>query len=102
MTAIACTQPGCGGVIEDGYCASCGMAPAAVPSPSAGSPGATIPPRGAPPWTGPPPAAGTGPATAPPGYASGPAGFASGPAGYGQTASHGQSAGSRSGQGSGY
>jgi serine/threonine-protein kinase PknG len=97
MTAIACTQPGCGGVIEDGYCASCGMAPAAVPPPGAGSPGpgATIAPRGAAPWTGTPPAAGSGPGTAPPG-------FASGPAGYGQTASYGQSAGARSGQGSGY
>jgi serine/threonine-protein kinase PknG len=95
MTAIACTQPGCGGVIEDGYCASCGMAPAAVPPPSAGSPGATRAPRGAPAGTGTPPAAGSAPGTASPG-------FASGPAGYGQTASYGQSAGSRSGQGSGY
>jgi serine/threonine-protein kinase PknG len=33
MTATACTQPGCGGAIEDGYCAICGMAPSsAVPS----------------------------------------------------------------------
>ena len=28
MTAVACTQPGCGGTIEDGYCAVCGLAPA--------------------------------------------------------------------------
>ncbi|HEY6792597.1 MAG TPA: serine/threonine protein kinase, partial [Trebonia sp.] len=27
MTAIACTQPGCTGTIEDGYCTVCGMAP---------------------------------------------------------------------------
>jgi serine/threonine-protein kinase PknG len=94
MTAIACVQPGCGGVIEDGYCSSCGMAPAAVPPASAGPSGATIPPRGAAPWASTGPAAGTGPATTP-------GGFASGPAGYGQTASSGQSAGSRSGPRSG-
>ena len=32
---VSCTQPGCGGTIEDGYCNTCGMAPAsaaAVPS----------------------------------------------------------------------
>jgi serine/threonine-protein kinase PknG len=42
---VACTQPGCGGTIEDGYCNTCGMAPAApaapavpaVPVPAAGS-----------------------------------------------------------------
>jgi len=27
MTAAACTQPGCGGTIEDGYCTVCGLAP---------------------------------------------------------------------------
>ena len=53
MTAIACTQPGCGGVIEDGYCTSCGMAPVAAPAASAAPPGATIAPRGAPPRPGP-------------------------------------------------
>ena len=26
MTAAACAQPGCGGMIEDGYCTVCGMA----------------------------------------------------------------------------
>ena len=33
MTAVACTQPGCGGTIQDGYCDVCGLAPAppAVP-----------------------------------------------------------------------
>ena len=38
MTAAACAQPGCGGVIEDGYCTVCGMAPAPVSAPSAASP----------------------------------------------------------------
>jgi len=28
MTAAGCTQPGCGGTIEDGYCDICGLAPA--------------------------------------------------------------------------
>lgn len=32
---IRCTQPGCAGTIEDGYCVQCGMAPAsAAPSPA--------------------------------------------------------------------
>ena len=31
MTAAGCTQPGCGGTIEDGYCDVCGLAPAVVP-----------------------------------------------------------------------
>jgi serine/threonine-protein kinase PknG len=34
MTAVACTQPGCGGTIQDGYCDVCGLAPA--PPPAAG------------------------------------------------------------------
>ena len=33
MTAAACTQPGCGGTIEDGYCDVCGLAPAPAPPP---------------------------------------------------------------------
>ncbi len=44
----ACTQPGCAGVIEDGYCNVCGMAGAAAttatataPSPGGGAPGTT-------------------------------------------------------------
>ena len=37
MTAAACAQPGCGGVIEDGYCTVCGMAPAPASAPSAAS-----------------------------------------------------------------
>jgi serine/threonine-protein kinase PknG len=32
MTAAACTQPGCGGTIEDGYCNVCGLAAAPVPA----------------------------------------------------------------------
>ncbi len=32
MTAVACTQPGCGGTIEDGYCTVCGLASAPVPA----------------------------------------------------------------------
>ena len=37
---VGCTQPGCGGTMEDGYCDRCGMAPApaaAVPSPPVGA-----------------------------------------------------------------
>ena len=50
MTAVACTQPGCGGTIEDGYCTVCGLAPVSafaaptVSSASAASaPGTGIP-----------------------------------------------------------
>jgi len=32
MTAAACTQRGCGGTIEDGYCNVCGLAPALAPT----------------------------------------------------------------------
>ena len=28
MAAAACTQRGCSGMIEDGYCTVCGLAPA--------------------------------------------------------------------------
>ena len=46
MTAVACAQPGCGGTIEDGYCAVCGLAPApARASGSAGSAGSAGPVR---------------------------------------------------------
>ena len=34
MTAVACTQPGCGGTIQDGYCDVCGLAPAPPPAAS--------------------------------------------------------------------
>jgi len=37
MRAAMCAQPGCGGIIEDGYCTVCGMAPAPVSAPSAPS-----------------------------------------------------------------
>ena len=30
MTAVACTQPGCNGTIQDGYCDVCGLAPASI------------------------------------------------------------------------
>jgi serine/threonine-protein kinase PknG len=40
MTAAACTQPGCGGTIQDGYCDVCGLAPsppqASAPAPPPG------------------------------------------------------------------
>jgi len=36
MTAAACTQPGCGGTIEDGYCNVCGLAPAGPRARTAG------------------------------------------------------------------
>ena len=32
-TAATCTQPGCGGSIDGGYCTVCGMAAAPVPAP---------------------------------------------------------------------
>jgi serine/threonine-protein kinase PknG len=55
MSAVACTQPGCGGTIEDGYCTVCGLAPvSAFTPPSAGSgpgggvPGGTVPRGGVP------------------------------------------------------
>ncbi|RBO94064.1 serine/threonine-protein kinase [Nocardia puris] len=45
---MICAEPGCGGVIEDGYCAVCGTAPPAAPPPAAaagpercGEPGCT-------------------------------------------------------------
>ncbi len=43
MTAEACTQPGCGGTIQDGYCDVCGLAPAVTAAP--------VPPAG---WAQPP------------------------------------------------
>ncbi|MFD6100304.1 tetratricopeptide repeat protein [Nocardiopsis flavescens] len=73
-----CTKPGCGGVIEDGFCVVCGLAPA----PGAAAPAPPVP--GAPqnPPSTPPASWGTGPQA---GYAaprepSGPqAGYAGGP-----------------------
>jgi serine/threonine-protein kinase PknG len=34
MTAVACSEPGCGGAIEDGYCNVCGLAAATAPAPA--------------------------------------------------------------------
>jgi len=55
MSAVACTQPGCGGTIEDGYCTVCGLAPVSAftpppagSGPAAGSPGSGIPGSGIP------------------------------------------------------
>jgi serine/threonine-protein kinase PknG len=39
MTGAACTQPGCGGTIQDGYCDLCGLAPSAPASVPAPPPG---------------------------------------------------------------
>jgi serine/threonine-protein kinase PknG len=70
MTAAACTQPGCNGTVQDGYCDVCGLAP---------SPGPVTPDQsgGSIRYAGPGPAraaaAGSGPGTGGPG-ASGPGG----------------------------
>ena len=37
MTAQRCTQPGCGGTIQDGFCDVCGLAPAPAAAVPAGS-----------------------------------------------------------------
>jgi hypothetical protein len=53
---VTCTQPGCGGTIQDGYCDTCGIAVgAAVSGPaSAGSSGpASAGSSGSAPWSGP-------------------------------------------------
>ncbi|GII82569.1 putative serine/threonine-protein kinase [Sphaerisporangium siamense] len=54
-----CTQPGCAGTVVDGYCDTCGMAPAPEPAPASRS--------GAPPGSsgGPPPAGAWPPGPAP-------------------------------------
>jgi len=39
--AAACTQPRCGGTIEDGYCTVCGLAPTLAGSGTPGGPGAS-------------------------------------------------------------
>jgi len=41
MTGAACTQPGCSGTIEDGYCDVCGLAPAPPPVQPYSVPGAS-------------------------------------------------------------
>ena len=108
MTATACTQPGCTGTIEDGYCAVCGMAPTS--GPPAGSQQAAQPSGYAPPSYGAP----GGTAATAPGW--GPAALRySAPAPYGASSSirsgsgsvsgasagSGSSAGTGSGRGSG-
>jgi serine/threonine-protein kinase PknG len=48
MTATRCTQPGCGGTIEDGFCAVCGLAPDPAPSgASSAVPASAVPAAGA-------------------------------------------------------
>ena len=42
-TALKCAQPGCAGTIVDGYCDTCGMAPAAASPPAAASGSAAAP-----------------------------------------------------------
>jgi serine/threonine-protein kinase PknG len=41
MTAVACTQPGCGGTIQDGYCDVCGLAPSPPAAPVGWGPAAS-------------------------------------------------------------
>jgi serine/threonine-protein kinase PknG len=102
MTAAACTQPGCGGTIEDGYCNVCGLAQSAGPARLAG--GAAPSPAGG--W-----AAGLGsasiryagasPAVAVPGSAGSGSGGPGGGSGSGGSASGGSgSAGSGAWSGS--
>jgi serine/threonine-protein kinase PknG len=85
MTTATCTQPGCGGTIEDGFCNVCGLAPApAAPAAAAGSGGAGF----AGPGSGGTGSGGTGPAST----GSGSAG--SGSTGSGSTGSGGVTFGS--------
>ena len=76
MTAVACTQPGCTGTIQDGYCDVCGLAPAAPAAPAAGwapvpGGGGSIRYAGAPPASPGPAGSGSGGG---PGAGSGPSG----------------------------
>jgi serine/threonine-protein kinase PknG len=101
MTALACTQPGCGGTIQDGYCDVCGLAPAPAPAaPAAGwgpAPGAgSIRYAGASP--GGAPSGGSGP-SAPGTSGSGSVPFVSGPSGSGAWSTGLGSAGTGSGPG---
>jgi serine/threonine-protein kinase PknG len=73
-TATTCTRPGCGGAMEGGYCATCGLA--AVPAPAAPDT-ASVPGR--------PPAPSGGASSAPSGGAG--SGSASGRTGSGRTGS---------------
>ncbi len=80
MTAVACTQPGCGGTIQDGYCDVCGLAPAPPPVAAGGGPAgwASGPGAGSIRYAGAPSAspgaAGPGAAASGPGGGSGPNG----------------------------
>ena len=47
-TTTQCTQPGCGGTIEDGYCTVCGMAAAPAPVPASAVPASAVPASAAP------------------------------------------------------
>ncbi len=78
MTAVACTQPGCGGTIEDGYCDVCGLAAAPVPA-ALSVAGGSAPPAAA--GSAPPASGGVRYGDSGSGYASG-SGYGSGP-GYG-------------------
>jgi serine/threonine-protein kinase PknG len=83
MTAVACTQPGCGGTIQDGYCDVCGLAPAAPAAPVGWGPvpnGGSIRYAGAGPGAG---SGGSGPSGA---GLSGPGSIGSGPSGPGSGA----------------
>jgi serine/threonine-protein kinase PknG len=83
MTAVACTQPGCGGTIQDGYCDVCGLAPSAPAVPVGWGPvpnGGSIRYAGAVPGAG---SGGSGPSGAGP---SGPGSIGSGPSGSGSAA----------------
>jgi serine/threonine-protein kinase PknG len=97
MTAAACTQPGCGGTIQDGYCDVCGLAPAPVAAAPAS--GVASGPGGG--WAPLPSAAsiryaGSGSVRAASG-GSGPAGYGSGSSGSGGYGSAGSWATSLSG-----
>jgi serine/threonine-protein kinase PknG len=99
MTAAACTQPGCGGTIQDGYCDVCGLAPAPVAAAPAS--GVASGPGGG--WAPLPSAAsiryaGSGSVRAASG-GSGPGGYGSGSSGSGGSWSTSLSAGSGSGPG---
>ena len=99
MTAATCTQPGCGGTIQDGYCDVCGLAPA--PAAAVPASGVASGPGGG--WAPLPSAgsiryAGSGSARMASG-GSGPAGYGSGSSGSGGSWSTSLSAGSGSGPG---
>jgi serine/threonine-protein kinase PknG len=95
MTAIACTQPGCAGTVEDGYCNVCGLAPVTGPSTRNAPPGRA--PAGGPSGNGGSslPSALRGPAP----YGTGAAGGNSGPSRSGGVSGYSSSAGTVTGSG---